>query len=52
MNVLFLYPHLPAISRFEIGSFEDWVGTRLYDHVPLVLDIDFCRQQRLSLIHI
>ena len=27
------------IENFEVGSFEDWVGTGLSDHVPLVLDV-------------
>lgn len=31
---------LPRITRFQIGSFADWCGNGLSDHVPLVLDID------------
>lgn len=35
-------PHdwLPRVTRFEIGTFGDWVGSGWSDHVPLVLDID------------
>lgn len=31
---------VPRITRFEIGSFEDWCGSGLSDHVPIVVDID------------
>lgn len=30
---------LPHITEFAVGSFEDWCGNRLSDHVPLVLDV-------------
>ncbi len=26
-------------KSFQVGSFEDWIGTKLSDHVPLVLDV-------------
>ncbi len=29
-----------AISEMSVGSFEDWSGKGLSDHVPLVIDID------------
>ena len=32
---------LPHITHFEIGSFADWCGNGLSDHVPLILDVDF-----------
>jgi exodeoxyribonuclease-3 len=28
-----------AISAVTVGSFEDWVGTKLSDHVPLIIDL-------------
>ena len=28
------------IRRFEIGCFEDWCGSGLSDHVPIIVDID------------
>ncbi|MEM9360852.1 MAG: hypothetical protein AAGB04_32175 [Pseudomonadota bacterium] len=31
---------LPHITHFEIGSFADWCGNGLSDHVPLILDVD------------
>ena len=31
---------LGAVSRFDVGSFEDWCGSGLSDHVALVVDID------------
>ena len=31
---------LGAISNFYVGSFEDWCGNGLSDHVPIVIDID------------
>ena len=33
-------PWLPDIREFTIGAFEDWCGSGLSDHVPLVLDVD------------
>ena len=27
------------INQFEVGTFEDWCGSKLSDHVPLVIDI-------------
>ena len=27
------------ITHFEVGTFEDWCGSKLSDHVPLVIDI-------------
>jgi exodeoxyribonuclease III len=30
-----------SISAVTVGLFEDWVGVRLSDHVPLIVDIDF-----------
>ena len=36
---------LNHIRRFDVGTFEDWCGSRLSDHVPLILDID---ERRLS----
>ncbi len=32
-------PWLCAINEFQVGSFEDWCGSGLSDHVPLVVDI-------------
>ena len=28
------------IREFEVGSFEDWCGSKLSDHVPLIMDLD------------
>lgn len=28
------------ISHFEIGSFADWCGNKLSDHVPIIFDVD------------
>jgi len=35
-------PHdrLDRVRGVHVGSFEDWCGARLSDHVPVVLDID------------
>ena len=32
--------HLDNVRDFHVGSFEEWCGARLSDHVPVVLDID------------
>jgi exodeoxyribonuclease-3 len=32
-------PTRSQINRLEVGTFEDWVGNGLSDHVPLILDI-------------
>lgn len=32
--------HLQRIRSFAVGTFDDWVGNGLSDHVPLTLDID------------
>ncbi len=32
-------PWLGRIGAFEVGSFEEWCGSGLSDHVPLVLDV-------------
>ncbi|MGI9412086.1 MAG: hypothetical protein ACR2PM_00340 [Hyphomicrobiales bacterium] len=31
---------IDRITEFRVGSFEDWCGARLSDHVPVVVDID------------
>lgn len=31
---------LGKLSAFEVGSFEDWVGSKLSDHVPLIAEFD------------
>jgi exodeoxyribonuclease III len=31
---------LPRLRRVEVGSFEDWCGARLSDHVPVVVDVE------------
>ncbi|MBY8976893.1 endonuclease/exonuclease/phosphatase family protein [Rhodobacteraceae bacterium NNCM2] len=31
---------VPGISHFSVGTFEDWCGNKLSDHVPLVIEID------------
>lgn len=31
---------LPAVLDVQVGSFADWIGSGLSDHVPLVVDID------------
>lgn len=28
-----------SIREFQVGTFEDWCGSRLSDHVPLLLDV-------------
>ncbi|MEZ4571778.1 MAG: hypothetical protein R2849_15880 [Thermomicrobiales bacterium] len=33
-------PWVPQIHEFAVGCFEDWCGSGLSDHVPLVLDVD------------
>ena len=30
---------LGAVKEFQVGTFEDWCGSRLSDHVPLVLEV-------------
>lgn len=31
---------LNHIGRFDVGTFEDWCGNGLSDHVPLIVDVD------------
>ena len=31
---------IPRITSFQVGSFANWCGNGLSDHVPLILDID------------
>ena len=31
---------LSRIKEFQIGTFEDWCGNGLSDHVPIVIDVD------------
>ncbi|MGI9406413.1 MAG: hypothetical protein ACR2O4_08585 [Hyphomicrobiaceae bacterium] len=31
---------VPRITDFSVGSYEDWCGNGLSDHVPIVVDID------------
>jgi len=31
---------LGTVSRFDVGTFEDWCGSGLSDHVALVVDVD------------
>lgn len=31
---------IPQVSNFTVGTFEDWCGSKLSDHVPLILDLD------------
>lgn len=31
---------LASIRDFQVGTFDDWCGSRLSDHVPLVLDVE------------
>ena len=31
---------LATATRFEVGSFEDWCGNGLSDHVPLLIELD------------
>ena len=31
---------IPALTNVEVGSFADWVGNRISDHVPLIVDLD------------
>ena len=33
-------PWVPRVREFSIGSFEQWCGSGLSDHVPLVLEVD------------
>ncbi|MEM9775448.1 MAG: hypothetical protein AAF902_12780 [Chloroflexota bacterium] len=28
------------MAHFEVGTFEDWCGSKLSDHVPLIIDIE------------
>lgn len=34
------HPWLPKVRSMEVGSFEDWCGARLSDHVPVTVDLD------------
>ncbi len=34
-------PWLRAVQHFSVGTFEDWCGSRLSDHVPMVVDFKF-----------
>jgi len=29
---------LPSISEFQIGSFDQWIGSGLSDHVPIIIE--------------
>lgn len=41
IDYVFVPEHrLPAITHFSVGTFEDWCGAKLSDHVPLVIDIE------------
>ncbi len=31
---------LDAVNGFRVGGFEEWCGTRLSDHVPIIVDVD------------
>jgi exodeoxyribonuclease-3 len=39
-------PWLDRVAHFSIGTFEDWCGAKLSDHVPLVVDIDLADLRR------
>ena len=39
-------PWLDRVTRFAVGSFEDWCGAKLSDHVPLVVDLDLADLRR------
>ncbi len=30
-----------GVRSFSVGGFDDWVGSGLSDHVPLVMEVDF-----------
>ena len=40
IDYVFLPSSLIGRARVEIGSFEAWCGSRLSDHVPVVVDLD------------
>jgi len=41
IDYIFLTAQLLAqVSELSIGSYEDWCGSGLSDHVPIVLDLD------------
>lgn len=31
---------MASVRRLQVGSFEDWVGSGLSDHVPIIVDVD------------
>ena len=33
-------PWLERLAHFEIGTFADWVGSGLSDHLPVVIDLE------------
>ena len=40
IDYIFVPQHwLPSIEEFQVGSFEDWCGSGLSDHVPLVVEV-------------
>lgn len=41
IDYVFLPSHwVPRIRELTVGSYEDWCGSGLSDHVPIVVDID------------
>jgi exodeoxyribonuclease-3 len=46
IDYIFLTERLLAhASELRIGSYEDWCGSGLSDHVPIVLDLNLCGPQ-------
>jgi exodeoxyribonuclease-3 len=43
IDYVFLPSHmLVRVSELAIGTYEEWCGSGLSDHVPIVLDVDLC----------
>jgi exodeoxyribonuclease-3 len=36
---------LGQVSELAVGSYDDWCGSGLSDHVPIVLDLNLCNPQ-------
>lgn len=40
IDYIFMPEHwLSSVAEFQVGSFEDWCGTGLSDHVPLLVEV-------------
>src|SRR5262245_31473444 len=47
IDYVFLNPEMLAqVSELSLGSYDDWCGSGLSDHVPIVVDLDLCGSWR------